>query len=77
MDVHARAVIAVNRLRHEGGRLAVGIGDLMHDVLVNLHLVGVAHQRVELDAKLVLGGSHLMVMLFDDHAHFGEHGQHF
>ena len=76
VDVHARAVVAEHRLRHEGRRLAVGVGDLVHDVLVDLHLVGVAHQRVELDAEFVLGGGHFVVVLFDAHAHLGQHGQH-
>ena len=76
MDVHARAVVAEDRLRHEGRGLAVGIGDLVHDVFVDLHLVGVADQRVELDAELVLGGRHFVVVLFDAHAHLGQHRQH-
>ena len=77
VHVHARAVVAEDRLRHEGRRLAIGVGDLMHDIFVDLHLVGVAHQRVELDAEFVLGGGHFVVMLFDDDAHFGQHRQHF
>ena len=76
VHVHARAVIAIDGLRHEGCGLAIGVGNLVDRVLVDLHLVGVAGQRVELDAQLVLRGSHLMVVLFDHDAHLGNHGQH-
>ncbi len=55
--MHAGTVIAKNWLWHEGCGLAVSIGNLMHNILVDLHLVGVAHQRVELDAKLVLAAA--------------------
>lgn len=77
MNVHARAVVAEDRLRHEGCRFAIGIGDLVHNILVDLHLVGAGDQRVELHAQLVLCGSHFVVMLFNDDAHFGENRQHF
>ena len=76
MNVHARTVVAKHRLRHEGRRLAVGVGDLVHDILVDLHLVGVANQRVELQAEFVLGSRNLVVMLLNTYAHLGEHGQH-
>ena len=35
--VHARAVVAVDRLRHEGRGLAVDLGDLLDAVFVDLH----------------------------------------
>ena len=47
VHVHAVAVVANQRLGHEGGRFAVGVGDVVHTVLVDLHFVGFAHQRVE------------------------------
>ena len=75
--MHARAVVAEDRLRHEGRGLAIGMGDLMNDIFVDLHLVGVAGQRVELHAEFVLRRRHLVVMLFDLDAHFGHDGQHF
>ena len=34
------------------------------------------HHRAELDAELVLGGGHLVVVLLDDHAHLGHHREH-
>ncbi len=71
-NVHARAVVAEDRLRHEGCRLAIGIGDLVHDILVDLHLVGAGDERIELHTQLVLCSSHFVVMLFDDDTHFGE-----
>ena len=37
VDVHARAVVAVDRLRHEGRGLAVALGDLMDAVFIDLH----------------------------------------
>lgn len=33
VDVHAGAVVAEDRLGHEGGGLAVAPGDVLHDVL--------------------------------------------
>ncbi len=74
--VHARAVVAEDRLRHEAGRLAIGLRDLMDDVLVDLHVVGERDHGAELDAEFVLGGGHFVVMLFDDDAHFSHHREH-
>jgi len=54
--VHAGAVVADERLGHEGRRLAVGVGHVVDHVL-HLHgLVGAAHQGVELGADLALAG---------------------
>ncbi len=69
MHMHARAVVARDRLRHERRRLAVGVSDLLHDILVDLHPVGGADQGVELDAELMLGRRDLMMVLFDVKAH--------
>ena len=75
--VHARAVVAVDRLRHEGRGLAVDLRDLLDAVLIDLHPVGHGHERRELQAELVLGGRHFVVMLLDDAAHLGHGGEHF
>ena len=69
VDVHARAVVAVVGLRHEGRGLAVGGGDLLHDVLVLQDVVGLCGQRAEDEAELVLRRGHLVVVLVDLHAH--------
>ena len=74
--VHARAVVAVDGLGHKAHGLAVGLGHVVAHVLVDLHGVGQLHHRPELDAELVLGGGHLVVMLLDDHAHLGHHREH-
>ena len=76
VHVHARAVVAEHRLRHEGRRLAVGLRDVVDDVLVDLHVVGHADHRAELDAELVLRGGDFVVMLFDGDAHVGHHREH-
>ncbi len=75
--VHARAVVAVDRLRHEARGLAVDLRDLRDAVLVDLQLVGHQRHRRELHAELVLGGRHLVVVLLDLHAHLGHGGEHF
>ena len=54
VHVHARAVVADDRLRHEGRGLAVGMRDVVHGVLEDLHPVGALHQAVELGADLAL-----------------------
>ena len=70
VDVHARAVVAVQRLRHEGRGAAVGIGNVVHDVLQGLYFVSLLHQGVELDADFVLAGSrHFVVVNFDSLTH--------
>ncbi len=75
--MHARAVVAINRLRHEGCRLAIGNSDVVDAVFVDLHEVGRADQRVELRAKLMLGLRDFVVMLFDRQAHLAHRRQHF
>ncbi len=49
----------------------------MHDILVDLHLVGVANQRIELYAEFVLRRCDFVVMLFNHNAHFSQNRQHF
>ncbi len=75
--MHARAVIALDRLRHEGRGLAIGMGHVLHDILVLLHGIGAVDQRAELHAQFMLGRGHFVVMLFHFDAHGGEGGQHF
>ena len=68
--VHTRAVVADQWLGHKGGRLAVSMGYVVHAVLEDLHLIGLAHQRIELDADLTLtGGAHFVVVYFDRQSH--------
>ncbi len=63
VNVHARTIVADERLGHEGGGLAPGMRDVVHTVLEDLHLIGLADQRIEGHADLALpGGGHLMVV---------------
>ena len=75
--VHARAVIAINGLGHEGCGLAVGLGDLLDAILVEQDVIGSGDHRRELDAEFVLGRGHFVVVLFDNDAHGGEGFEHF
>ena len=54
VHVHAAAVIAEDRLGHERHGLAVLIGHIADDVLVQRHVVGGFHQRVEALIDLAL-----------------------
>ncbi len=75
--VHARAVVLEDRLRHERGRLAVGAGHVLHDVLVEHQLVGHAQQRVEAHVDLGLArGADLVVLDLDLDAQPLEHEDH-
>jgi len=81
VHVHARTVVADDRLGHEGGRLAIAVRDVVDHVLHRLQPVGTLHQRRELRADFVLPGPrHLVVMhfhrnahLLEDQAHLGAH----
>ena len=67
VHVHARTVVADDRLRHERCRLAVGVRDHPDRVLEDLIPVGALDQGVELGADLVLPrGRHFVV----EHLHF-------
>ncbi len=71
MNVHTRAVVAVQWLRHEGSSFAVGISYVVYAVLQGLNFVSLGYQRVELNADFVLAGSrHFVVVNFDGQAHF-------
>ena len=76
VDVHARAVVLEHRLGHERRGLAVLVGDVLHDVLVEHQLVGHAGQLVEAHVDLGLAcGADLVVLDLDLDAHLleGEH----
>ncbi len=75
--VHAAAVVADQRLGHEGRGLAVAVGDVVDHVLEYQQLVGLAGQAVEAGADLALpGGRHLVVMDFGDDAHLLQRQAH-
>ena len=74
--VHARTVVAEDRLRHEGRRLAIGVGHVVDHVFVDLHVVGGGDQRLEPGAELMLRGGDLVVVLLDDQTHLTHGRQH-
>ncbi|EBA09822.1 hypothetical protein SSE37_08438 [Sagittula stellata E-37] len=76
VDVHARTVVALDRLRHERCRTTVGLRHVVDDVLVFLQLVGLFGQRGEDKAQLVLRGRHFVVVLVDLHAEAFHGRQH-
>ena len=62
VDVHARAAIACQRLRHEGSGLLVELGGVLHHVLESLHVIGGVQQSIETVVNLLLATrSHLVV----------------
>ena len=79
VHVHAAAVVAEQRLGHERDGLAVLMRHVADDVLVQHHVVGRLHQRVEALIDLALaGGGDFVVVALDveaalDHGldHFG------
>ena len=79
MSMHAAAVVLKERLGHEGDGLAVLVGDVLDDVLVEHHVVGRAHQRAEfeIDFCLAAGGDfvvmalHLEAAALHGHRHLG------
>ena len=69
VHVHARAVVAEDRLRHEGDRLAVLPGGVLDEVLELHHVVRGLEQRVEAVVDLRLaGGADLVVGALDEQA---------
>src|ERR1051325_358915 len=62
MTVHARSVIAEQRLRHEGRGLAVLTRSVLHHVLKNLQVVGRAQQIRKTKSDLALAGGGDFVM---------------
>ena len=78
VHVHARTVVTHQRLRHEGGRLAIGVRHVVDHVLHALQPVGTLHQRRKLRADLALAGTcHLVVVNFHGHAHLLQQHDHF
>ena len=75
--MHARAVVASDRFRQEGRRFAIGGGDIVDHVFVDLQIVGGVHQGAEFNAQLVLRRRHFVVMLLNLEAHFLHHLEHF
>ena len=74
MGVHARCHCPCDRLGHEGRGLAIGLGDHVDDIFVDLHPVGGLDQLAVGQAELVLGGGDLVMMLVHRQAHL-EHGR--
>lgn len=78
VHVHARTVVAHDRLRHERGGLAVGVRDVLDHVLLQLGPVGALHQRAELRADFVLAlARHFVVMHFNRNAQRFQDQAHF
>ena len=75
--VHAGPVVVLDRLGHEGRGLAVDMGDLLHDILVDLQIVGGFDERSEGHAQLVLSGGDFVVMLVAGQAHLDHGRDHF
>ena len=77
VHVHARAVVADERLRHEGRRLAVAVRHVVDGVLEDLHFVGLLHEAAGTHADFALAaGGHFVVMHFDLEAHLFERVAH-
>ena len=77
VHVHARAVVADDRLRHERRGLAVGVRGVVDHVLHLLQPVGALHQRREAGADLALAGVRdLVVVDLDLDAHLVEREAH-
>ena len=78
VHVHAGAVVARIGLGHEGCRLAVGVGHVPDDVLLQLSPVGTLDQSREACTDFVLTGTgHFMVEHFDRNAHGLQQQRHF
>ena len=77
VTVHARAIVAKNRLRHERGRFAKSVRHIVDRIFVDLKVISNRCECLELHAQLVLSGRHFVVMLFDFDAHFSHRREHF
>ncbi|EDM30433.1 hypothetical protein RTM1035_10510 [Roseovarius sp. TM1035] len=78
VHMHARPVVAIDRLGHEGGGFAIGMRHVVNDVFVFLNLVGLLGQRAENQTQFVLAACDFMVVFIHLHAdplhgreHFG------
>ncbi len=75
--MHAGAVVAEERLGHEGHGLARAPCDVLDDVLELHDVVAGVQQRVEAVVDLLLtGGAHLVVRALEVKANFAEHRAH-
>ena len=75
--MHARAVVAEQRLRHERDRLAVLPRGVLDDVFVELHVVGGVQQGVEFVVDLGLAAAaHLVVRLLQHEPGVDQVGGH-
>jgi hypothetical protein len=75
--VHARSVLLEDRLGHEGRGLAGLARHIAHYVLVDLHRVGHAQQRLEAQVDLGLArAADLVVVDLHGHAHALERERH-
>ena len=63
VNVHPRAVVTMDRLRHERRRLPVTAGDVLDDVLVEADLIGHPHQFLVAHVDLALPRRGHFVML--------------
>ncbi|RMR21496.1 hypothetical protein ALP89_05683 [Pseudomonas syringae pv. persicae] len=71
VHVHARTVVTVQRLWHEGRGAAVSVSNVVNNVLQGLNFVSLLDQRIELHADFVLAsGRHFVVVNFNGLAHF-------
>jgi hypothetical protein len=70
--MHARAVLAEERLRHERRVVAVLLRDLLHDEAVREHEVRHIERVCVADVDLVLGRADLVVVVLDGDAHLLE-----
>jgi hypothetical protein len=75
--MHAGAVIAENGFGHEGRGFAVAVRDVVHDMLVNLHVIGAIEEGGIEDADFTLARRNFMVMFFHGEAHALHDGDHF
>ena len=69
VGVHARAVLAEERLRHEGGVVARLLRDLLHDQPVGDRVVGHVERRGVAHVDLVLRRGDLVVVVLDRDPH--------
>ncbi len=77
MRVHTRTIVGLDRLGHEGCGLAIGLGNHLHDIFVDLDAVAGFDQLAEGQAQFVLAAGDFMVMLVHGQAHFHQRGHHF
>ena len=72
MGVHAAAVDAENRLRHERRVQAVAIGDVLHHEPERAHVIRRDQRIVVTEIDLVLAWSHFMMCSLDMKPHLLE-----